>query len=271
MDSALAFVECIDRYVNTAEAVLESSCFVCLETVDVDDCTTIVPFAKRGVCGCCQRSLLEDQTTGDFKGFKPLSSEGVKAIQLFLLLLEGIRESEHWMRPLGVTEQQACFVYVFLEQTADHVGLFHDGGRAGGRPQVCAVRLQRLDTTGQKTVLLDGGATHCLRPMRSEEEWERAVETPIFLASGTVTLRQVPGSETLITRDQGTQPIVPLAALVQLGIQVRWDEQGCEMKRSDGSKLPIYLDGGCPVMERWQGILWLKWSFSTVRRLGSDK
>ena len=60
------------------------------------------------------------------------------------------------------------------------VGLFHDGGRAGGRPQVSAVRFQRLDTTGQKTVLLDGGATHCLRPMRSEEEWERAVETVIF-------------------------------------------------------------------------------------------
>ena len=52
------------------------------------------------------------------------------------------------------------------------------------------VRLQRLDTTGQKTVLLDGGATHGLRPMRSEEEWEKAVETPVFLASGTVTLRQ---------------------------------------------------------------------------------
>ena len=69
-----------------------------------------------------------------------------------------------------------------------------------------------------------------------------------------MTLRQVPGSETLITRDQGTQPIVPLAALVELGIQVRWDEQGCEMKRSDGSKLPIYLEGGCPVMERWQGM-----------------
>ena len=126
--------------------------------------------------------------------------------------------------------------------------------RTGGKPQVSAVRLQRLDTTGQKTVLLDGGATHCLRPMRSEEEWEKAVETPVFLASGTVTLRQVPGSETLITRDKGTQPIVPLAALVQLGIQVRWDEQGCEMKRPDGSKLPIYLDGGCPVMERWQGM-----------------
>ena len=126
--------------------------------------------------------------------------------------------------------------------------------RTGGKPQVSAVRLQRLDTTGQKTVLLDGGATHCLRPMRSEEEWEKAVETPVFLASGTVTLRQVPGSETLITRDKGTQPIVPLASLVQLGIQVNWNEQGCEMKRPDGSKLPIYLDGGCPVMERWQGM-----------------
>ena len=126
--------------------------------------------------------------------------------------------------------------------------------RTGGNPQVSAVRLQRLDTTGQKTVLLDGGATHCLRPVKNEEEWARSTETPVFLASGTVTLRQVPGSETLVTKDRNTQPIVPLAALTQMGIQITWDEKGCEMKRGDGSKLPVFLDSGCPVMERIQGM-----------------
>ena len=131
MHSALAFVKRIERYVDTVGAVLGSTCFVCLDAVDVDDGTTIVPFAKTGVCGLCQRSLLEDKTTGDLKGFKCLSSDGVKAIQLFLLLLEGIRESEHWMQPLGVTAQQSCFVCVFLEQTVDDVELFHDGATVG--------------------------------------------------------------------------------------------------------------------------------------------
>ena len=126
--------------------------------------------------------------------------------------------------------------------------------RSGVKPQINAVRLQRLDTTGQKTVLLDGGATHCLRPAKNEQEWLKSVETPVFLASGTVTLRQVPGSETLVTQDKNTQPIVPLAALTQMGIQIIWDEKGCEMKRSDGSKLPVFLDSGCPVMERIQGM-----------------
>ena len=119
MDSALAFVKRIERYVGTVEAVLGGTCFVCLDAVDVDDGTMVVPFAKTGVCGCCQGSLLEDKTTGDLKGFKRLSSDGVKAIQLFLLLLEGIRESEHWMQPLGVTAQQSCFLCEFLEQTVD--------------------------------------------------------------------------------------------------------------------------------------------------------
>ena len=126
--------------------------------------------------------------------------------------------------------------------------------RAGGNPQLNAVRLQRLDVTGQKTMLLDGGATHCLRPVKNEEEWRRSIEIPVFLASGTVTLRQVPGSETLVTQDKNTQPIVPLAALTQMGIQITWDEKGCEMKRGDGSKLPVFLDSGCPVMERIQGM-----------------
>ncbi len=125
--------------------------------------------------------------------------------------------------------------------------------RSGVKPQINAVRLQRLDTTGQKTVLLDGGTTHCLRPAKNDTEWHMATETPVFLASGTVTLRQVPGSETLVTRDKDTQRIVPLSAL-QLGIQINWDENGCEMRRGDGSKLPIFLDGGCPVMERVQGM-----------------
>ena len=126
--------------------------------------------------------------------------------------------------------------------------------RSGVKPQINAVRLQRLDTTGQKTVLLDGGATHCLRPAKNEQEWLKSIETPVFLASGTVTLRQVPGSETLVTQDKNTQPIVPLAALTQMRIQITWDEKGCEMKRSDGSKLPVFLDSGCPVMERIQGM-----------------
>ena len=131
MHSALAFVERINRYVDTDGAVLGSTCFVCLDAVDVDDGTTIVPFAKTGVCGLCQRSLLEDETTENLKGFKCLSSDGVKAIQLFLLLLEGIRESEHWMQPLGVTAQQSCFVCGFLRKTVDDVELFHDGATVG--------------------------------------------------------------------------------------------------------------------------------------------
>ena len=121
-------------------------------------------------------------------------------------------------------------------------------------PQLSAVKLQRLNGTGQRTVLLDGGATHCLRLPICEEEWNRSREIQVQLASGVVTLRQNPESGSLLSMDKDVQPIIPLSALTQLGIKVEWDQRGCTMTRMDGRKLPVHLDSGCPVMERGPGI-----------------
>ena len=66
---ALAFVERVEHCVDVEGAVLGSTCFVCLETVDVDG-TERVPFAKTGVCGLCQTSLLEERKAGDSQIFQ---------------------------------------------------------------------------------------------------------------------------------------------------------------------------------------------------------
>ena len=58
-------------------------------------------------------------------------------------------------------------------------------------PRISAMALKRLEKSTDRTTLLDGGATHCLRPAASLQEWERSMERVVSLATGTVELRQV--------------------------------------------------------------------------------
>ena len=123
-----------------------------------------------------------------------------------------------------------------------------------GQPQLSAIRVKRLDKTNAKTTLLDGGATHCLRPMKDELEWESAQECRVALASGFTSLRMVPNTHVLITREKETQRIIPIRELVRMGIRVQWDQDRIEMTRHDGRKLPVWLDEGCPVVADSVGV-----------------
>ena len=120
------------------------------------------------------------------------------------------------------------------------------------RPKINAVRLQRLDTRGESTMLLDGGATHCLRCAKDEEEWQ-AAEVTVQLAAGSIQLRQDRDSGTLLTMDRSVQPIIPLADLTRIGVEISWSNERCKMVRSDGRVLPTHLDGGCPVISKREG------------------
>ncbi len=122
------------------------------------------------------------------------------------------------------------------------------------RPKVNAVRLQRLDTRGESTMLLDGGATHCLRCAKDEEEWQAAEVTTVQLAAGSIQLlRQDRDSGTLLTMDRSVQPIIPLADLTRIGVEISWSTDRCRMVRADGRVLPTHLDGGCPVISKREG------------------
>ena len=115
-------------------------------------------------------------------------------------------------------------------------------------PRISAMALKRLEKSTDRTTLLDGGATHCLRPAASLQEWERSMERVVSLATGTVELRQVPDLGTLITQDQSIQRIIPIRELVRMGLKVVWKDDTIEMTWQDGSKLPVWLDEGCPVI-----------------------
>ena len=68
-------------------------------------------------------------------------------------------------------------------------------------PQLSAVRLARI-LNQDKAVLIDGGATHCLRNPHSREEYlNHAEEVRVDLAAGSVRMRQDTGTGTLYSED----------------------------------------------------------------------
>ena len=81
------------------------------------------------------------------------------------------------------------------------------------RPSIKAVSVCSVNKgKGYTRALLDGGATHILRPAKNKEEFDQAVPIQVELAAGVATLRQVRTTGTLVT-DFDTQLIVPLGRL----------------------------------------------------------
>lgn len=109
---------------------------------------------------------------------------------------------------------------------------------------VCAVNKGK----GQSRALLDGGATHILRPAVSKEEFEDAVPIKVELAAGVATLRQVQTTGTLVT-DFDTQLIVPLGKVVKLGYKVSWEGEEFLMLDPKGKMIEVQLDAGCPTVD----------------------
>ena len=101
---------------------------------------------------------------------------------------------------------------------------------------------------GHCRALLDGGATHVLRPTCSKAECDKALPIKVKLTAGITTLRQVETTGTLIT-DFDTQAIVPLGKIVRLGYRVCWEGESFELWDSAGSKVEVQLESGCPTVE----------------------
>ena len=67
-------------------------------------------------------------------------------------------------------------------------------------------------------------------------------------------MRQDTGTGTLYSEDPNIQPIVPLADVIKVGVVVKWDSSGCEMKYRSGEKLPVFLQDGCPMLPMQRGM-----------------
>ena len=127
-------------------------------------------------------------------------------------------------------------------------------GDGNSNPQLSADRLARI-LNHDKAVLIDGGATHCLRNPHSREEYlNHAEEVRVDLAAGSVRMRQDTGTGTLYSEDPNLQLILPLADVIKVGVVVKWDSSGCEMRYRSGEKLPVFLQDGCPMLPMQRGM-----------------
>ena len=117
------------------------------------------------------------------------------------------------------------------------------------RPSIKALNMRSVNPKdGVGRALLDGGATHVLRPACSKEEFEKAIPIKVELAAGVTTLRQVEATGTLLT-DFDTQIIVPLGKVVRLGYKVKWENDSFELWDPSGKRVEVLLEAGCPTVE----------------------
>ena len=201
-----------------------------------------------------QPSVSKMQTTAEDKG-KGVASGGTTSTQKEEVQLPGgqdqrvaekaeenqtsARAAQQSVTPAGTGESESLM---------SEVTSLLRSMRVNG-PRLSAMALKRVERTTNRTTLLDGGATHCLRPAANLAEWERSMECRVALATGSVELRQVPDIGTLITQDSSVQRIIPIRELVRMGLKVVWKDDTIEMTWQDGTKLPVWLDDGCPVVD----------------------
>ena len=107
--------------------------------------------------------------------------------------------------------------------------------------------IKRLSSDEEEVVLLDGGATHCLRTCESEKEWNSAKDIKVSLAEGETMMKQLPGAKTLLTRER-VQPIVPVSMVTLLGYKISWSSEGCGIHHPEKGSLPVTLVQGCPTV-----------------------
>ena len=96
-------------------------------------------------------------------------------------------------------------------------------------------------------MLLDGGATHCLRTCKNNQEWDRAKDIEVALAEGSRMMKQCSSTKTLLTQEQ-VQPIIPVSLITSLGYQVQWNENGCRISHPGRQDLPVEMIQGCPTV-----------------------
>ena len=121
--------------------------------------------------------------------------------------------------------------------------------------KMCSIK--RISSDEEEIVLLDGGATHCLRTCESEREWGLAKDIKVSLAEGETTMKQLPEAKTLLTKER-VQPIVPVSMITMLGYKISWSSDGCTIHHPEKGSLPVTLVQGCPTVPSKVGRLLMK-------------
>ena len=131
------------------------------------------------------------------------------------------------------------------EQTLRSLQRQLDSMRETMRMRQITLKLSKVELSSTRG-LVDSGATNPLRPMQDGEDVTAYEDRVVELAAGeSYTLRVTPGG-TLVAAS-GTQPIVPMGALVQsLGCRLSWTGGHCKIRHPCRGDLPVAMNQGCP-------------------------
>lgn len=120
-------------------------------------------------------------------------------------------------------------------------------------PAVKAVQLRSIYEAGiHAHTLIDGGATHCLRQRKTQEEWAQASPVSVKLAAGETQMRQCSDTTTLLV-EEPVQAIIPVAKVIDLGYVVHWDRDACRIEHVRHGRIPVEMSQGCPTVPREWG------------------
>ena len=121
-----------------------------------------------------------------------------------------------------------------------------------GEPRIRVCYIKKTGDADDGAVLLGGGATHCIRQVKNNAEWNRAREITVHLATGKVVLRQDPESGVVLTQEP-TQTIIPMSRLMDVGYVLKWDEDGCKITHPRHGRIPLRMVQGCPMVDSTWG------------------
>ena len=122
--------------------------------------------------------------------------------------------------------------------------------QAKAPPQGYGPKISRLSLS-EPLGLLDGGATHALRPADDAEEYSKATPLKVGLATGETDDLRINKGGTLLSLDRETQPILPLGVAVRLlGMSVVWRENHCDIVHPIRGRIKVFLQRGCPEVPR---------------------
>ena len=127
------------------------------------------------------------------------------------------------------------------------------------QPKLNAMQLSSLDHPDRdgQWILLDSGATHALRPARSQDEWDAGQPTTVMLAQGsTDRFRLKVGTQVLLQDPQATDVaawIIPMGGLADIGCSVEWKGPQCRLHDPHGKMLPVEIRNGCPMVSQMDG------------------
>ena len=85
-------------------------------------------------------------------------------------------------------------------------------------------QLKAIKSTGERRMLIDGGATNALRGPAYPGEHSRYGRVSVGLAVGQAQLAQTPAG--ILIADSDVEPLMPTHYLIALGYQMKWTGTG---------------------------------------------